>query len=140
MLHLRFLRRMMASCALDAAGHGLAYPGEGLMAVEAAQLDDGSVEREALGGEAGFAEADAARVVVEHLGAAQQAHLNAIELGRAKIPELDSAKIVEMQGPGHVSLVLARRQHLRGLGQLTISVVERGFQAHPAFHVLIGAP
>ncbi len=52
--------------ALHAGGHGLAYPWEGLMAVEAAQLDDLAVEREALGREARFAEADAARVVVEH--------------------------------------------------------------------------
>jgi hypothetical protein len=46
--------------ALHAGGHGLAHPGEGLMAVEAAQLDDFAVEREALRREAGFAEADAA--------------------------------------------------------------------------------
>ncbi len=51
--------------ALHAAGHGLAHPGEGLMAVEAAQLDDRAVERESLRRELRFAEADAARVAVE---------------------------------------------------------------------------
>ena len=57
---LEILAQDQRVAALDAGGHGLAYPGEGLMAVEAAQLDDRAVEREALRGEAGFAEADAA--------------------------------------------------------------------------------
>jgi hypothetical protein len=72
--------------ALHAGGHGLANPGEGLMAVEAAQLDDGAVEREALGREAGFAEADAAGVVVQQMAAAQQTDFDAVELGRVQIP------------------------------------------------------
>ena len=48
--------------ALHACGHRLTDEGKGLVAIEAAQLDDFAVEREALVGEDGFAEADAARV------------------------------------------------------------------------------
>ena len=91
--------------ALHASGHGLSDPGESLMAVEAAQLDDGAVEREALRREARLAEADAARVVVEQICAAQQAHFNAIELGRTQIPELDGAQVVEVQRARHVAFV-----------------------------------
>ena len=83
--------------ALHAAGHGLAYPWERLMAVEAAQFDDRAVERKALRREARLAEADATRVVVQQIRAAQQAHLHAVELGGTQIPELDGAKLVEVQ-------------------------------------------
>ena len=58
-----FAAQDVGIAALHARGHGLADEGEGLMAVEAAQLDDASVEREALRREARFAEADAAGVV-----------------------------------------------------------------------------
>ena len=53
--------------ALCTRGHRLADEGEGLMTVEPAQLDDLSIEREAVVGEPGFAEADAACVFVDDL-------------------------------------------------------------------------
>ena len=94
MLHLRLLRRMRASWRCTRRGHGLANPWEGLMAVEAAQLDDFAVEREALRGELRFAESEAARVAVEHFAVIQQAHFDAVEPGSFQVPELDGAKIV----------------------------------------------
>jgi hypothetical protein len=50
--------------ALCAAGHGLSDEGEGLMAVEAAELDDFAVQLEAVVSELGFAEAEGALVLV----------------------------------------------------------------------------
>jgi hypothetical protein len=54
---------------LHAAGHGLADVGEGLMAIEAAELDDFAVEGEAVVGEGGLAEADAAGLLVDDIAA-----------------------------------------------------------------------
>ncbi len=53
--------------ALGAAGHGLADEGEGLMAVEAAELDDFAVQLKAMVGELGFAEAEGALVMIDQL-------------------------------------------------------------------------
>ena len=53
--------------ALHAAGHGLADPWEGLMAIQAAELDYLAIQFEALIGELGFAETETARVFVKCL-------------------------------------------------------------------------
>ena len=55
---------------LNACRHGLSNPWKGLMSIQAAQLDDRAIEREALRREARLAETDASRFVVEQFGAA----------------------------------------------------------------------
>ncbi len=60
------------------------------MAIEAAQLDDLSVEREAVIGEGGFAEADAAGVLVDELGRiAAGGRGPCRDCGLVEVPELD---------------------------------------------------
>jgi hypothetical protein len=53
--------------SLDACRHGLADKGKGLVSIEAAQLQDLAIEREALIGEDGFTKSDATCVLVEHV-------------------------------------------------------------------------
>ncbi len=90
MLQCRLWRRMFGVLTLGARGHGLADEGEGLVAVEAAQLDDLSVEREAVIGEGGLAEADAAGVAVDGFGGLQQADVDGVEVRIFEVPELDA--------------------------------------------------
>jgi hypothetical protein len=82
---------------LHARGHGLADEGEGLVAVEAAQFDDASVEREAFGSEARFAESDAACVFVKNLAVVKQTRVYLVEPGLAEVPQLDAGEVVEAQ-------------------------------------------
>ncbi len=96
MLHLSLWRRMLRVTALAAAGHGLADKRKGLMTVEAAQLDDFAVQFEALIGEGGFAETDSALVAIDQLRAAQKADVDVVQIRIGEIPELDGAKILEM--------------------------------------------
>ena len=56
------------------------------MAVEAAQLDDLSVERKAVIGERGFAKADAAAIFVNDLASLQETNVNSVEIGVVEIP------------------------------------------------------
>ena len=84
--------------ALGTAGHGLADEGEGLMPIESAQLDDFAVQLEAVIGELGFAEAEAAGVFVEELRSATQANASGVEIAVLEIPELDAAELIEVNG------------------------------------------
>ena len=59
--------------ALRPARHCLTNPREGLMAIEAAQLDDFAIQFETVIGELGFAETKTAGVFVDDLVASQQA-------------------------------------------------------------------
>ena len=74
---LELVAQNLRVAALRAAGHGLADKGKGLMAVQAAQLDDFAVEFETVIGELGFAKTDGARDFVHGLRPAQQANLHA---------------------------------------------------------------
>ena len=76
---------------LRASGHGLTDPGECLMAVQAVQLDDLAVEREAMVGEHGFSEANAAGVFVDGRAVFQELNVDGVELGVLEIPEVDFA-------------------------------------------------
>ena len=76
--------------ALHARGHGLADEGEGLVAVEAAQLDDFAVEGEAVVGEGGLAEADAAGVFVDGFGGTAAGGRGRCRDWVFEVPELDA--------------------------------------------------
>ena len=56
------------------------------------------LRREALLGEDGFAEAEAAGVLVERDPALLKAHSNAVKLGVRQVPELDALQFVESNG------------------------------------------
>ena len=95
---LELVAQDLGVAALGAAGHGLADKGKRLVTIEAAQLDDFAVQFEAVIGELGFAKAEAAGVFVQHLRAAAQADAGGVEIAVFQLPELDSAKLVEMNG------------------------------------------
>src|SRR5215472_6302564 len=97
MLQCRSSRRIFASLRC-ARGHCLADEGEGLVAVEAAEFDDFSVEREALRGEDGLAEADAACVCVDGAACVEQANVNGVELRGVEVPKLDAVDRFERDG------------------------------------------
>jgi len=66
--------------ALDAGG--IAWPTHGKVdGGRGAQFDDRAVEREAMRGEAGFAETDAVAVIIEQMRVVEQTDLDAVELG-----------------------------------------------------------
>ena len=70
MLHLELVAQDLRVAALGTRRHGLTDEGEGLMAIEAAQLDDFSIELESVIGELCLAKAKAARVFVDDLASA----------------------------------------------------------------------
>ncbi len=65
MLQCNLLRRILASLRCGAPRHCLAHERERLMTVKAAELDDFTVELEAVIGEFRLAETDGAMVAVE---------------------------------------------------------------------------
>src|SRR5580693_7116478 len=80
--------------ALHATGHRLTDPGKGLVAIQPSQLDDLAVELEAMIGELGLAEAEAARIFVEQLRSVVEANARGIQLAFLHVPESNSAQMV----------------------------------------------
>ena len=85
------LRRTSASLRCTRAG--IAWPTKGKVwwRSRAAQLDDLSVQREALIGEHGFAEADSAAVFIERFAGGEQPHMDGVKMRIVEVPELDAA-------------------------------------------------
>jgi hypothetical protein len=81
---------------LGSSRHCLSYERERLVPVKAAQLHDFAVELETVVRKLGFAEAEAARVLVYQLVAPNQPNTDVVKIPVLKIPELDSWKIGEV--------------------------------------------
>jgi hypothetical protein len=94
---LEFVTQDIGVPALHATGHRLTDPGKGLVAIQPSQLDDLAVELEAMIGELGLAEAEAARIFVEQLRSVAEAHARGIQLVVLEIPQSDSVEMVEPQ-------------------------------------------
>src|SRR5215469_15570989 len=79
---------------LHARRHRLADPGEGLVAVKPAQFYDFAVQLEAVVGEFGVAEADAARIFIKNcIVPPYQPKDNGVKLGMQKVPQFKPAEI-----------------------------------------------
>src|SRR5215469_16508437 len=84
--------------ALAARRHGLPDVRKGLMAVESAELDDLSVEREAMIGKCGFAKADAPRVFIHHAATDKKPHMGGVHSRLIERPELNAVQLRQRQG------------------------------------------
>src|SRR5208283_895133 len=83
--------------ALGAAGHRLPDEGKRLVTVQSAELDDLAIQLEAVVGELSLAKTKAARISVQQLRSAAQAHSSGIEVALFQIPQADSTQTLKMQ-------------------------------------------
>src|ERR1700759_4853202 len=81
--------------ALGARRHCLADKWKRLVPVKSAQLDDFSVEGEAVVGKDRFAKPDAAGLLVDDLARTEKPDINRIQLGVLQIPKLDIGQVGE---------------------------------------------
>lgn len=112
---------------LDARRHRLADERKGLVAVEAMKLDDLSVEREALWGEGGLAEADAAAVFVDDSAVLEELNVNGVKVRGFKIPQIELAQFIERESVGAGDRG-GERKRAQGLVSIGLVVIDgRGF-------------
>ncbi len=63
----------------------------------------------------------------------EQAHFDAVELGRLQVPQFDRAQIVKVQGVGSTRLSAGHGQLLRRFRHQALAVVKRGLERQRGF-------
>ena len=82
-------------------------------------------------GKCRFAEADAPRVLIDHLAGTEKLDVHGVEMGLIKVPQLDGTKIVEMNAVNRrVSGGCGRRNALRTLGKYPVALAEIDLDGH----------
>src|SRR5271165_155852 len=123
--------------ALRTRRHSLPDPGESLMTVEPAQLDDLAVELEAVIGELGFAEAETAGVFVHYLRSAAQPHPRRVEVSLFHVPQSDSAQTLNMcRMCDRLAHWSGGGQWLRSLPNHMVAVEQLNLDRQPVFRRL----
>ena len=84
--------------ALHAGWHRLADERKSLVAIEPAQFEDLSVEREPVIGERRLSETDAPGILIDGLVRAEQPDVHGVEIGMFELPELDAFEVGEGEG------------------------------------------
>jgi len=83
---------MIASWSLHSLRHRLTHEWERLVAIESAQLDDLSIQFEAVIGETRFAETDSAGGSNRSHARAHKAHVYGVQIRILQVPQFDRAE------------------------------------------------
>src|SRR6185312_17399471 len=86
--------------ALRPGRHCLTNPGKCLVAIQTAQLDNFSVERETMVGELGFAKTYGPRNFVQEIWPAPQHDVDRIKFWLGEVPQFYGVQIREVNGVG----------------------------------------